>query len=89
MNVKPLSVIKKRKVRTLPPHFSVIEINDFDFIDQKLENWVVNRLNGRYSIVKKLSVKENVLKSLTVLGFEDHQELTYFTLACPYYRRTL
>jgi len=89
MNVKPLSVIKKRKVKTLPPHFSVIEINDFDFIDQKLENWVVNRLNGRYSIVKKLSVKENVLKSLTVLGFEDHQELTYFTLACPYYRRTL
>jgi hypothetical protein len=89
MNIKPLSVIKKRKVKTLPPHFSVIEINDFDFIDQKLENWVVNRLNGRYSIVKKLSVKENVLKSLTVLGFEDHQELTYFTLACPYYRRTL
>lgn len=87
MNIKPLSVIKKRKVKTMPPHFSKIEINDFDFFDQKIENWVVNKLNGRYSIVRSPSIKENTLKSLTFLGFEEPQELTYFTLACPFYRR--
>jgi hypothetical protein len=87
MNIKPLSVIKKRKVKTMPPHFSKIEISKFDLFDQKMENWIVNKLNGRYSIVKSPSIKENTLKSLTFLGFEEPQELTYFTLACPFYRR--
>lgn len=88
MDLKPLSVIKKRKIKTLPPHFSKIQINEFELFDFKLENWVINRLNSRYSISKIPHVKDNALKSSTFIGFEDPKELTFFTLACPYYRRT-
>jgi hypothetical protein len=88
MNLKPLSVIKKRKVKTMPPHFSKIEINEYDLLDHKMENWIVSKLNGRYSISKEPLVKDNILKSLIFIGFEEHQESTFFTLGCPYYRRT-
>jgi hypothetical protein len=88
MNIKPLSVIKKRKVKTMPPHFSKIEINEYDLFDFKVENWIINKLNGRYSIIREPFIKENSLKSSMFLGFEEHHELTYFTLGCPYYRRT-
>jgi hypothetical protein len=88
MNLKPLSVIKKRKLKTMPPHFSKIEINEYDLLDHKLESWIVSKLNGRYSISKQTYVKDNILKSSTFIGFEEHQELTFFTLGCQYYRRT-
>jgi hypothetical protein len=88
MNLKPLSVIKKRKIKTMPPHFSKIEIIEYDLIDSKLESWIVSKLNGRYSITREPHIKDNTLKSSFFIGFEEPQELTFFTLGCPYYRRT-
>lgn len=88
MNLKPLSVIKKRKIKIMPPHFYKIEINSYDLLDHNLEAWIISKLSGRYSVVQEPFVKNNILKSGTFVGFEEHQESTFFTLGCPYYRRT-
>jgi len=88
MNLKPLSVIKKRKIKIMPPHFSKIQINDYDLLDNKMENWIVGKLSGRYSIIKQPVVSNNSLKLSMMVGFEEPQELTFFTLGCPYFRRT-
>lgn len=88
INLNPLNVIKKRKLNSLPPHFLKVQVNEFDFFDDKLENWIVSRLQGRYSIARLPFIDENKnLKIANFVGFEDHKEITYFTLACPYFRR--
>lgn len=88
ISLNPLNVIKKRKLSSLPPHFSKVQVNDYDLFDDCLENWIVNRLQGRYSIVRIPFIDDNnSLKLSSFVGFEDHKEITYFTLACPYFRR--
>jgi hypothetical protein len=89
IQLNPLSVIKKRKLNNLPKHFSKVKIQDFDLGQGKLENWIVSKLNGRYSIVRLPVVGDNNTLNLnTFVGFETHSELTYFMLACPHFRRT-
>jgi hypothetical protein len=89
IQLNPLSVIKKRKLSSLPKHFCKVKIQDFDLSQGKLENWIVAKLSGRYSIVKIPTVEENNSLSVsTFVGFETHSELTYFMLACPHFRRT-
>jgi len=88
IELNPLNVIKKRKLKILPKHFSKIKINEFDLHQGKLENWITSKLSGRYSIVRIPTVDEN--NSLVInafVGFEQHKELTYFVLACPHFRR--
>jgi hypothetical protein len=88
IDLNPLDVIKKRKLNYMPPHFLKVQVNDFDLFEDSLENWIVNKLKGRYSLIRIPSVDENKsLKLTNFLGFEDHKEITYFTLACPYFRR--
>lgn len=88
ITLNPLSVLKKRKISHLPIHFSKMKINDEDLFDEKLENWIIARLSGRYSLIHIPVVNENnVLKISAFVGFENHKELTYFALACPYIRR--
>lgn len=81
-----LDVLKKRKLNYLPLHFKTIEIDFFDKAD--IENWIKNKLNGRYCIVntQKIDV-DNKVKKIISVGFENESELTYFILACPYLRR--
>jgi len=87
-HLNPLNIIKKRKLKTLPAHFSNIKINEFDLSQGKLENWIVSKLSGRYSIIKVPTLdNNNSLVINTVVGFEQHKELTYFVLACPHFRR--
>lgn len=88
IDLNPLNIIKKRKLDYLPPNFIRVQINDFDLYDDHLENWITHKLNGRYAISKIPFVDENkTLKLANFVGFEDHKEITYFTLACPYFRR--
>jgi hypothetical protein len=88
IDLNPLNIIKKRKLTSVPPSFLKVQINDFDLFDDDLENWIISRLRGRYSIVKLPFIDENGgLKLANFVGFEDHKEITYFTLACPYFRR--
>lgn len=81
-----LDVLKKRKLNYLPIHFKNIEIDLFD--KAQIEEWVKNKLQGRYCIVNTQKIEENNrLKNVVSIGFEDETELTYFILACPYLRR--
>lgn len=88
ISLNPLNVLKKRKVSHLPVHFSKMKINDGDLFDEKVENWIISKLSGRYSLVHLPAINEdNTLRVSAFVGFENHKELTYFALACPYIRR--
>ena len=86
-DLNPIDVLKQRKLKTLPPHFSTTKLGDFE-IFEGVEEWIQNKLKGRYCIVKhpKIDSSGN-LKSLLLVGFEEQKELTYFMLACPILRR--
>lgn len=86
-DLNPLDVLKIRKIKNLPPHFSKLKISDTELFDG-LEEWVKSKLKGRYFLGKLPSIDEdNNLKSSFFIGFEDQKELTYFMLACPILRR--
>ena len=86
-DLNPIDVLKQRKLKTLPPHFSKIKITDYE-IFEGVEDWVKIKLKGRYCVVKYPSIDQSGnLKSTTFLGFENQKELTYFMLACPHLRR--
>lgn len=86
-DLNPIDVLKQRKLTILPPHFSKIKISDSE-IFEGIEEWVQNKLKGRYCLVKYPSIdQEGNLKSSYHIGFEDQKELTYFMLACSILRR--
>ena len=87
-DLNPIDVLKQREIKTLPPHFSKVKIDDFNIFDGSMSAWIANKLKGRYAIVRSPSVDEDgKLKSATFVAFEDQKELTYFMLACPHFRR--
>jgi hypothetical protein len=86
-DLNPIDVLKQRKLKTIPPHFSKIRVSESE-IFEGLEDWVKIKLKGRYYLTKKPSIDNTGnLKSTFFIGFEDQKELTYFMLACPYLRR--
>jgi hypothetical protein len=86
-DLNPIDVLKQRKLKTIPPHFSKIRVSEGE-IFEGLEDWVKIKLKGRYYLTKKPSIDSTGnLKSIFFIGFEDQKELTYFMLACPYLRR--
>lgn len=86
-DLNPIDILKQRKLKTLPPHFSKIRISEIDLFEG-VEDWIQNKLKGRYCIVKYPSIDSTGnLKSISFVGLEDQKELTYFMLACPHLRR--
>jgi hypothetical protein len=86
-DLNPIDVLKQRKLKTIPPHFSKIRVSEGE-IFEGLEDWVKIKLKGRYYLTKKPSIDSTGnLKSTFFIGFEDQKELTYFMLACPFLRR--
>jgi hypothetical protein len=84
----PMDVLQQRSLRTLAPHFSTFTITETELFNG-VEDWVKTKLKGRYYICSKPAVDHSGnLRSSCVIGFEDHQELTFFMLACPHLRRT-
>ena len=87
-NLNPIDVLKQRELTTLPPHFVKVQISEGELIDSNLTNWIKTKLKGRYSVIRlPISGETGGIKSRTFAAFEDHKELTYFMLACPYLRR--
>lgn len=87
IELNPLEVLNKRKVDHIVPHFSTTKVSDFYF-DNELEEWIRQKLKGRYFYTKCLDAKEDSkLKTISMVGFENHSEMTYFLLACPFIRR--
>jgi hypothetical protein len=86
-DLNPLDVLKQRKLKTLPPHFSKIKITESE-IFEGVEDWIKIKLKGRYCLVKYPNIDSSgSLKTTAVVGFEEQKELTYFMLACPILRR--
>ena len=87
-DLNPIDVLKERELTTLPPHFSKIKITEEEFFGGEIYHWVKSKLKGRFSIARCPEIDSNgKLQSSTFIAFEDHKELTYFMLACPYLRR--
>lgn len=83
IDVNPLSVLNKRSLKWLPPHFSKVSLPmEYMLLDNKIEDWIKYKLKGRYCIV----TTPNGTNTVTTVGFEQEKELTYFMLACPHIR---
>jgi hypothetical protein len=88
IELNPLDVLKARKLDVMPRHFSKIKISDSERYDWNIQDWVLEKCNGRYCIVSYPGISsDDKFKSSTYVGFEQQKELTYFMLACPYLRR--
>lgn len=87
--LNPLNVLNQRQLNVLPMQFAKVKIADETVLfDDKLITWINTKLKNRFCIVKQPSLNNNgQLKLATFVGFEDQKELTYFMLACPYFRR--
>ena len=86
-DLNPMDVLQQRRLRTIAPHFAAVTINDVALFEG-VEDWIRDRLKGRYYVCKKPALDRNGnLRSISSVGFEDQQELTYFMLACPHIRR--
>ena len=86
-DLNPIDILKQRKVKTVPPHFSKTKISETELFEG-LEEWIKVKLKGRYFIAKQPSIdKSGNLRSTLFVGFEDQKELTYLMLACPLLRR--
>ena len=87
-DLNPIDVLKQRKVKTLPPHFSKVTVSDIELFEGDIQSWIENKLTGRYCVLRSPSIdKDGKLKSATFVAFEEQKELTYFMLACPHLRR--
>jgi hypothetical protein len=90
ITLNPLDVLKSRKVNRIPPHFAKLKINQGMLYDTHLEKWIQNKCRGRYAICSvPFSDNDGPFKSHWHVGFENHKELTYFMLACPFLRREI
>lgn len=87
-NLNPLDILNCRELKTIPPHFAKAKLGDLDFFDRNVPLWIKNKLKGRFCVVRQPALDSNgVLKTATIVAFEDQKELTYFMLACPFIRR--
>jgi hypothetical protein len=87
-DLNPIDVLKQRKLKTMPPHFSQFKLADVDCLLGEFEDWIGTKLKGRYCIVRSPNIdQDGRCKSSTFVAFEDQKELTYFMLACPHLRR--
>lgn len=84
--MNPLSALGVREVSHLPAHFVTTTISPYE--KEQVKNWITSKLSGRFCIIDTPIINEkNKLTSVTQVAFENHQELTYMMLACPYLRR--
>lgn len=85
-----LDLLGQRQLSYLPPQFVSTKIGEQEYFSNltKIVPWVRSKLKGRFSVSRIPMISNNDrLQSEYVIAFEDHQELTYFLLACPYIRR--
>lgn len=90
IELNPLDILNIRRMNRIPKHFSKIKISDTSYVSDlgELESWIENRCKNRYSISKVANIDSSgKIKDSIYVGFEEEKELTYFMLACPYFRR--
>jgi hypothetical protein len=83
-SINPLNVLGARRLSFIPKHFATMTLNKATNTD-KIDTWIYQNLNSRYSIVKSLQVdSSNKMVEVHELGVEDAKELTILSLSCPY-----
>lgn len=82
LDISSLSILGKRRVNWMAPHFHTCSLGEVFFQDLQIQQWIENKLKGRYSLITGIDAKGSVVK----VGFEDEKELTFFMLACPHIR---
>lgn len=81
--VNPLNVLQQRKLEYIPVHFEVMRIANIQLVE-KIDQWIYQNLNSRYSVVIKQGLDKNrKIVNMCEIGIEDPKELTMFGLACP------
>lgn len=82
--VNPLNALGARRLSYIPKHFATMSLNDRSNAD-KVDSWIYQNLDSRYSIVKSLKLDHsNKLVEIHEIGVEDAKELTILSLSCPY-----
>ena len=80
--VNSLNVLEARRLSYIPKHFATMTLQANT---DKIDAWVYQNLDSRYSIVKSLKVdSNNKMVEVHELGVEDAKELTILSLSCPY-----
>ena len=51
-DLNPMDVLQQRKLKTVAPHFTELNISDSE-IFEGIEDWIKVKLKGRYYICKK------------------------------------
>lgn len=84
--INPLSVLKQRRLKVIPKHFSKMAISaDPSFNLLKIDHWINFNLNSRYAIIRTIALsQENKLIEVWNIGFESPSELSFFAMACPH-----
>lgn len=84
----PLNYFNLRKVGFAAPHFKYITIEKFSPLHIKqLDSWIKRNLNHRYYVGQSISLDNtNTIIYTTKIGFESEKELSFFTIACPYFQ---
>lgn len=82
LDISSLSILGKRQVNWMPPHFHTYSLGEVFFLDEHIRQWIENKLKGRYCLTQGSDSKGIT----TTVGFEDEKELTFFMLACPHTR---
>ena len=79
MKINPKNFYQ-RELDILPPHFvnTVVKAHEVDI--EKMRKWIYEYCTGRYSITKDVVLRDSKSRSVTVIGFEEPGDLTFFTL---------
>ena len=75
-----------RRPTAAPAHFQYITIPMHYNLEKSIVRWISDHLKGRYYVGRAIEVKPvtRAMADILKVGFEDHKELSYFTLACPH-----
>ena len=88
LDLNPLDVLNQIFLKFIPPHFAKMRLSKIDFQINEIKDWIDVKCKNRYSISKLPQIDENGKLNVSVfVGFEDHKELTFFMLGCPFIRR--
>jgi hypothetical protein len=87
IDLNPLNVLDIRKLDRIPVHFSKIKLGTVSFDIREIDEWINDRCSGRYSVQSIPTLDNGKMKNIIFAGFEEEKEITYFMLACPFFRR--
>lgn len=83
----PLNYFDMRRVEFAAPHFKYTTLDRYTpGLVKQIDAWIRYNLNNRYYIGQSIGLDPaNSIVYTTRIGFESEKELSFFTIACPYF----